>query len=722
VSRSLASGTMRGPVFLRTAAGFVLKSFELDAGSSVLSWSGDDGSSGTIDLLSVVDILLPEKNAGLRIHLAMTDGTTEKLIVDSNQAREQWTLEIQNVCRENWSNIEVAAVATRFDFSTCFVHFCSVWFKSFHGDGSITFLDAAKFMEDICTAKAHVSIGLSAFRDRHMSSSSRAAAASATERVPMERVFEWVSELCELGYYGIAELCSLQVAVVSSVEDAVEALHDSCSSTSNENASWLGNLLNLREAFRHSDEESIAAAAASGILFSSLAQLLKEHCSVTGSMLSVFVVEVALDCLQIAFSVATSACCSHGQALALVARLSICGSFYCSSALDIMSLGVLDSVQTRMKTMKALSAAADASGKSISSALVDCLLSGMDCCVISVFTFCVSLLKSASSLSETESFLQLLCQAGLVAAAESIRDSNSNTDVLYQLSLFDDCMSKISTYSAQTSRSDPGGNISISVANGATTCSALLHSLLPRLEKTETECVRMLEEQLTLWLKLKQENYFPTFSILNKLLEHIVQGECIPAETVSALKALHAKSASGNRSDNRGQSSLERDPSVIQSVVDSFWELGSSVFGSDADADERMLKSAVEFEKLKREHAAALQEIKLLRQSIGVHDAGSGITPRSTENISLESNFKSSPAPPPLAPTTLSHPPPPPPPPAPGKAPPPPPPPKAPGAARSSTVVSVPAQSKEILLKPVLLQVLRCKCSRAFDPIDLMVF
>ncbi len=599
---------MRGPVFLKTAAGFVLKSFELDAGSSVLSWSGDDASSGSIDLMDVTNIILPDKNAGLRIHLVMKNGTTEKLIAGSSEARQQWTHDFRSICRENWSSIEIASIASRFDFSSFFVEFCCLWFKSFHGDGSLSAFDVEKIMETISSHSAYVSVGVNAFLDHHVP---RSASKSAL-LVPINGVFDWVCELCELGHYGIVDLCQLQAVNASSLEDAIGAFHHSCSSAPDGDVVRLRHLLNVREACRLSDEASIAAASGSGLLFSSLVHILKQHSAVSGSMLSVFLVVVALDCLQFVFTAATSASCGHGQLLAIVARISMCSAFYSSSALGIMSLCVLDSAQTRTRTLKALSAAAEASGRTLSSALVDCLLSEMDCCVVSALMFCVSLLKSASSLAEIESFAQLLCHDDLVAAVDSIRGCSSNLDVLDQLALFDDCTSNIPTSPTRISRLVQGRGPATSAANStATKCGVLLQSLAPRLEKASAEGVAMLEEHLSLWLKVQHSNYFSTFFIMNKILEHAVRNEPIPAETLSALKGLHSNAGKDGRSAPQSES-------VIQSVVNSFWDMGSTVFGSDADADEFVLKSSVEHEKLKRQHAAALQEIKLLRESIGI--------------------------------------------------------------------------------------------------------
>jgi hypothetical protein len=641
---------MRGPIFLGTAAGFVLKSFELDAGSNVLAWSGDDGSSGTIQLLDVTDIILPQKNAGLRIHLQMNDGTTEKLIVDSYEARQQWTHDIQRICRENWSNLQAVALSVRFGYSTCFVQFCSEWFKSFHGDGSLCALDVAKFMQAISSEKAYVTVGVNVFLDHYVprSAFSAGAASRSLPVVPIEGVFECVSELCELGYYGIAELCSLKVVNIMSLEKAVESLCGSYCGVSEGAASWLGHLLNVREAIRLSYEESISAAVGSDLLLPLLVKLLKEHSVATGSMLSVFVVFVVLECLQAAFMHATSACCSHGQLLATVARLSLCDAFYSSCALDIMSLCIVDSARSRMKALKALSFAAQASDKTLSSALVDCLLCGVDACTISVLMFSISLLKSASTATELGSFAHLLCHGGLRTAAQSARDSSSNPDVLHQLALFDECISKIPAGLISISHSlkvslNVDNTTSCVSSSSATTCGVLVQSLTSRLDKVSTDSVKMLEEHLTLWLKLKHENYFSTFCIVNKVLDHVVRGEPIPSEVLSALKALHTEAGGGNRSGNRSQSVSESD-SVIQSVVDSFWEMGSSVFGSNADADESMLKRVVEHEKLKRDHAAALQEIKFLRESIGVNlSFGKGtVMADSTHALSHGSNSQAS--------------------------------------------------------------------------------
>ena len=225
--------------------------------------------------------------------------------------------------------------------------------------------------------------------------------------------------------------------------------------------------------------------------------------------------------------------------------------------------------------------------------------------------FCISLLKSASSLAELESFAQLLCHDDLVAAVDSIRGCSSNLDVLDQLALFDDCISYIQTSPTRMRLVQGRGPAAIAANSTATKCGVLLQSLTPRLEKASAEGVAMLEEHLSLWLKVQHSNYFSTFFVMNKILEHAVRNEPIPSETLSALKGLHSKAGKDSRSAPQSES-------VIQSVVNSFWDMGSTVFGSDADADEFVLKSSVEHEKLKRQHAAALQEIKLLRESIGV--------------------------------------------------------------------------------------------------------
>ena len=718
---------MRGPMFLKTAAGFVSKSFELDASNNELLWSGEDGSSGVIDLLSVSDVVLPDKNAGLRIHLVMNDGTVEKLLVDSNEARDDWIHPIRSICRNNWNNIEINDIATRFDFSACFVQFCSLWFKSYHGDGRLSATEASKIMQDLSPDSAYATIGVNAFLDQLAAYKTRSVGSSASKSLPMEDVFEWISQLCELGHYGIAELCSLQVVEGLNLEDAVDALHASCSCMSDADLSWMGNLLNVREAFRHSSEEAITDAAASGVLFSSLMKLLKDHSFVSGSMLSNFVVVVVLDCLQFAFSFATSASCSHAPLLAFIARLSIHGAFYSPCALDIISLGLLFSPQTRAKMLKALTDAAEASSKTLHSALVDCVLCGIDACTSSALTFCSSFIKSSSTVSESASFSYCLRQSGMATALDSVRVSNENYDVYCQITLYDDCMSSIPE--AQEPRFSHADFPTAGPDDGSTSCFVLVQSLLPRLEKADGGCVRLLEDHLKLWQKLDPRKYLSTFSILNKVLENVVQGEPISAGILSALKALHTSvsAVNGDRSGSSKHSATESD-SVIQSVVDTFWELGSSVFGSNADTEEHMLKIEVEHQKLKRQHAEALKEIQLLRESM--HHA-----PVPSKSLLLNAAPGNSlppppppppppvapgfppppPPPPPMAPGAKGPPPPPPPPgakgpppppPPPGaKGPPPPPPPMAPGA--KGVVADSHKSSKEIALKPVALQVLR---------------
>jgi hypothetical protein len=707
---------MRGPMFLKTAAGFVSKLFELDASNNELLWTGEDGSSGVIDLLSVSDVILPDKNAGLRIHLVMEDGTVEKLLVDSNEVRDDWMHRIRSICRSNWNNTEINDIATRFDFSTSFVQFCSLWFKSYHGDGRLSAAEISKIMQDISPDSAYATIGVNAFLDQFASHNTRSVDTPLSKSVPMEDVFEWISQLCELGHYGIAELCSLQVVEGLNLEDAVDALHASCSCMSNEDLSWLGNLLNVREALRQSNEEAITDAAASGVLFSSLVKLLKDHSSVSG-MLSKFVVVVVLDCLQFAFSFATSASCSHAPLLAFIARLSIHGAFYSSCALDIISLGLLFSPQTRAKMLKALTDAADASSKTLHSALVDCLLCGIDACIISVLTFCSSFIKSSSTVSERESFSHCLRQSGMATAVDSVRVSNENYDVYCQITLYDDCMSSI-PMNAQAHMDFPTAGSD----DGSTSCCVLVQSLLPRLEKAEGGCVKLLEDHLKLWQKMDPRKYLSTFSILNKVLDHVVQAEPISAGILSALKALHTSAVSGDRSGSSKHSATESD-SVIQSVVDTFWELGSSVFGSNADTEEHMLQIEVEHQKLKRQHAEALKEIQLLRGSIGASvlvadgatrqgSAGAVVLDSNSlhhASVSSKSLLLNAPPgnslPPPPPPPPVAPGPPPPPPPSARGPPGPPPPPMAPGA--NGVVADSHKSTKEIALKPLALQVLR---------------
>jgi hypothetical protein len=613
------TAAMRGPIFLKTVAGFILKSFALDAGSNALVWSGDDGSSGTINLLNVAKIILPSKNAGLRIHLLMSDGTTEKLLVGSIEDREQWTRYIQSVCHEKWSHLEITAIATRFGFSTSFVQFCSLWFKSYHGDGSLTTLDVAKFIREISSNKDHATIGFEAFLDLHFTPNASLSLGSETGLVPMRCIFEWISRLRELCHFGIAELCTLDVTNAKNLESAVEALHNVCSSLPCGDSSWLCNLLNVREACRQSDEQVIAAAASDGIFYSTLSQLLARHSAGAGSMLSVFASVVALDCLQYFFSSATSVSCCHGQVLATVARLSISGAFYSSSALDIMSLCIIGTAQTRLKCLNALSSAAESLGKTLCSALVDSILSGFDCCIISVLIFCNACLKSAPNAPDRESFAQSLHYAGMVTALETIRSSNSSYDVHFQLKLFDECMSKIQINASTLSRTTHNDIHVASDSKHCKSCGVLMQSLLTRLQKSDADGVKMFEDHLNLWLKLNQGKYFFILSLMNKILEHVVLDKPVPAETLAALKVVHklrAEAASGSCSRNPNQVTSETD-SVARSVVDSFWEFGSSFFGNDADTDELFLKNLAEHEKLKREHAAALQEMQKLRQSIG---------------------------------------------------------------------------------------------------------
>jgi len=402
---------MRGPIFLKTATGFFLKSFDLEPGSSLLAWSGDDGSSGSIDLMNVTEITLPDKNSSLRIHLVMSDGTTQKLLLGNSEAREQWTQQIQSICHENWSNLEIAAIATRFDFSTSFVQFCSLWFKSYHGDGSLSVLEAKKIMQAIASTSTHQTIGVNAFLDVLRAFSPPSALSPASERVPMEGVFEWISAMAELGHYGIAELSSIQLSETLSLEDSVEALRVSCSRAAAEDISWLGELLSVREAFRCSDEGTIAAVVSGGALFPVLAGLLKEHSASTGSMFSLFVVVCVLECLQFAFSFAASLCSGHAAVLTKVAVLSLRGAFYSACALDILSLTALETSHTRNKALNALSAAAESCGKTVSTALVGSLVCGLDCCASSVLMLCTSIIKSAPGLAERELFAQSLYNA-----------------------------------------------------------------------------------------------------------------------------------------------------------------------------------------------------------------------------------------------------------------------------------------------------------------------
>jgi hypothetical protein len=652
----LRTTSMRGPIFIKTASGFILKTFGLDADSNALVWSDDDGSSGTINLLNVTEIILPGKNADLRIHLVMTDGTTEKLLVDNIEAREHWTRCIQSVCRENWSNIEVsqvAAIATRLNFNTSFVQFCVRWLKSYHGDGSLAAPDVKNFIQDISSSREHAVIGINAFFDRHFPHNTRSATA-ATELVSMPVIFEWISQLCELGHFGIAELCALQPAEVINLEYAVESLHVSCSSVSDGDLSCLGHLLNVREACRHSDEQEIASAASRQILHSALSKLLTGHSASTGSMLSIFVLVVALDCLQYVFSCATSASCSHVQLLDAVARLSFRRFFYSSAALDIMSLCVNDSEQTRMSCLKALTSAAEASGGTLCSALVKSLVNGSECVAVSVLIFCNSYLTSASPIAERESFAKSLRYAGVLDAVEAIRLRNRNYDVHVQLSLFHDCISEIHINAPVSLHSAPTGSLLASVSESAPhqSCRVLLQSLFCRLEKSDADSVKMFEDHLNLWLKLNPEQYVSTLLLMNKVLEHAVQGRPIPSETLTSLKALHklhAKAANGSRSDESSRYASESDSMahVAQTVVDSFWDFGSSIFGSDADTDEFVLKNVVEFEKLKRQHAEALQEIRLLRESISVFhpDAKGSMQNCSSSHVALDSKIHSAPPP-----------------------------------------------------------------------------
>jgi hypothetical protein len=633
---------MLGPIFLKTVSGFVVKSCALDPGSNALVWHGDDGSSGTINLLNVTEIVLPSKNAGLRIHLVMSDGTTEKLLAGSIEAREQWICHIQSVCRENWSNIEIAAIASRFGFSTSFVQFCCLWFKSYHGDGSLSTLDVAKIMRDISSNRDQIAVSFDAFLDRHFSPNAPLPVSSATGLVPMRFIFEWISQLRELGHFGIAELCTLHAADTMTLEQAIKALHNSCSFVSSGDSSWLCSLLNVREACRQSNEQEIASAAGDGILFAILLQLLKDHSAATGSMLSVFVSVVALDCLQYIFSLATSASSCHGQVLATVARLSICGAFYSSSALDIMSLCVAGTARTRSKCLNALSSAAEASGKTLCCALVDSFLSGLSCCILSVLIFCNSCLKSAPTAADRELFAQSLHHSGMVTAVDTIRGSSSSNDVHFQLKLFDEYMSKIPINASMQSQTLPHEINLTSNSRKFRSCGVLLQSLLTRLEKSDADGVKMFEDHLNLWLKLNESKYFLTLSLMNKSLEHVVLGTPIPAETLSALKAMHklrVQAGTGSRSTNPHEVTSESD-SVAQSVVDTFWEFGSSLFGKDADTDEILLKNVDEHEKLKREHAAALQEIQLLRQSIAACNRDTkGFMVQSSSNHHTQTNY-----------------------------------------------------------------------------------
>jgi len=299
------------------------------------------------------------------------------------------------------------------------------------------------------------------------------------------------------------------------------------------------------------------------------------------------------------------------------------------------------------------------------------------------------------------------------AALDGVRRSE-NFDVYCQLTLYDQCVSKLSLVA------DANDQVSdVSVASSSTSCDVLLQSLLPRLTKFDKDGAQLLQHHLNLLTKLKQDNYFIIFSLINNVLDHVVRGEPIPADTLSSLKQLYSGTANDYGfvdRDNSAAGSNAQD-SLVGSVVDTFWSMGTALFGSDADTDELALKKVAEYEKLKREHSVALEELRVLRQDVALSYQRADAADKRPQDASVgrvvtAADFKSNelspqpPPPPPPPPPVFAPPPPPPPPPRGGPPPPPPPPPMAAGGlAQKSSNSGAPKVDKDVALKPLNLQV-----------------